>query len=138
MVLTNALEILAPAGSPESLAAAVRGGADAVYLGAGSFNARRNAHNFDAAALREAAAFCRSRGARLYLTLNTLIRQDELPDAVRLAGVACELGIDAIIIQDAGLARRIRAAAPDMPLHASTQLSCLPKWDSGGWCLPVK
>ena len=124
MVLTNALEILAPAGSPESLAAAVRGGADAVYLGAGSFNARRNAHNFDAAALREAAAFCRSRGARLYLTLNTLIRQDELPDAVRLAGVACELGIDAIIIQDAGLARRIRAAAPDMPLHASTQLSC--------------
>ena len=120
----NLPEILAPAGSPEALTAAIRGGADAVYLGAVSFNARRNAHNFDAAALCEAAALCHSRGVKLYLTLNTLIRQDEIPDAVRLAEQACQLGLDALIIQDVGLAARIRAAAPEMPLHASTQLSC--------------
>ena len=110
--------------APEALTAAIRGGADAVYLGAVSFNARRNAHNFDAAALCEAAALCHSRGVKLYLTLNTLIRQDEIPDAVRLAEQACQLGLDALIIQDVGLAARIRAAAPEMPLHASTQLSC--------------
>lgn len=120
----NLPEILAPAGSPEALTAAIRGGADAVYLGAVSFNARRNAHNFDAAALCEAAALCHSRGVKLYLTLNILIRQDEIPDAVRLAEQACQLGLDALIIQDVGLAARIRAAAPEMPLHASTQLSC--------------
>ncbi|MDD2362458.1 MAG: DUF3656 domain-containing protein [Oscillospiraceae bacterium] len=122
--MSDTIEILAPAGSPQALTAAIRSGADAVYLGAGSFNARRNAHNFDAAALREAAAFCRSRGVRLYLTLNTLIRQNEMLKAIELAEQACLLGIDALIIQDTGLARRIHAAAPDMPLHASTQLSC--------------
>jgi putative protease len=120
----DSLEILAPAGSPEALTAAIRGGADAVYLGAGSFNARRNAHNFDAAALREAAALCHSHGVKLYLTLNTLIRQDELSAALALAEQACLIGLDALIIQDTGLAAKIRAAAPQMPLHASTQLSC--------------
>ena len=118
------LEILAPAGSPEALIAAIRGGADAVYLGGGSFNARGNAHNFDAAALREAAALCHSRGVRMYLTLNTLIHEDELNPAMSLVGQACELGLDAIIVQDLGLAAAIRATAPRMPLHASTQLSC--------------
>lgn len=118
------LEILAPAGSPESLIAAVRGGADAVYLGAGSFNARRNAKNFDDESLREAAALCHSRGVKIYLALNTLILQNEMPEALSLAEKACEMGLDALIIQDLGLARLIRTAAPGIPLHASTQLSC--------------
>ena len=117
-------EILAPAGSSEALEAAVRCGADAVYLGAGRFNARRNAQNFSTAALREAVETCHARNVRVHLALNTLVRQEELPDAMAAAEEACALGVDALIIQDMGLARRIRAAAPSMPLHASTQLSC--------------
>lgn len=117
-------EILAPAGSPEALTAAVRCGADAVYLGAGNFNARQNAHNFTTAALREAVAYCHSRDVKVYLTLNTLIRQEELPPVMAVVEQACELGIDALIIQDLGLAALVRRAAPDMSLHASTQLSC--------------
>ena len=117
-------EILAPAGSMQALTAAVRCGADAVYLGGGGFNARRNAQNFDAASLREAAAFCHARGVKVHFTLNTLVRQDELPAALALAEEACAMGADALIVQDLGLARAVRAAAPDMPLHASTQLSC--------------
>ena len=72
-------EILAPAGSPEALRAAVRCGADAVYLGASAFNARQGAHNFDTAALREAVSYCHARGVAVHLTLNTLVRQEELP-----------------------------------------------------------
>ena len=117
-------EVLAPAGSPEALEAAVRCGADAVYLGAGAFNARRNAHNFSTAALREAVEYCHARNVRVHLTLNTLVRQEEMDAALAVAEEACGLGIDALIVQDMGLASRIRAAAPDMPLHASTQLSC--------------
>ena len=117
-------EVLAPAGSPEALTAAVRCGADAVYLGAGAFNARRNAHNFTAAALDEAVAYCHSRNVKVYLTLNTLIRQDELPAVMQVVERACALGIDALIVQDLGLAALVRRAAPELPLHASTQLSC--------------
>lgn len=118
------LEILAPAGSPDALKAAVRAGADAVYLGASGFNARQGAHNFDAAALREAVSYCHARNVAVHLTLNTLVRQEELTPALSVAQEACALGIDALIVQDVGLARRIHAAAPSMPLHASTQLSC--------------
>ena len=118
------LEILAPAGSMGALVAAVRCGADAVYLGGGGFNARRNAHNFDAASLKEAVAFCHVRGVKVHFTLNTLIREDELPAALALAEAVCALGADALIVQDLGLARAIHASAPAMPLHASTQLSC--------------
>lgn len=118
------VEILAPAGTPEALTAAVRAGADAVYLGSGRFNARRNAKNFDETALERAVAYCHARGVAVHLTLNTLVRQDELPAALEVAQTACRLGVDALIVQDIGLARCIRAAAPDMPLHASTQLSC--------------
>lgn len=117
-------EILAPAGSPDALRAAVFAGADAVYLGASSFNARRNAHNFDTAALREAVSFCHGRGVQVHLTLNTLVREEELEAALLVAQEACALGVDALIVQDTGLARLLRAAAPAMPLHASTQLSC--------------
>ncbi len=125
-------EVLAPAGSMDALRAAVFGGADAVYLGATRFSARQNAANFSAgetsggatASLREAVAFCHVRGARVYLAMNTLIQDDEMDDALCLAEEACRAGVDALIVQDRGLARRLRAAAPEMPLHASTQLSC--------------
>ncbi len=118
------LEVLAPAGSTESLIAAVRCGAAAVYLGLSEFNARRAAHNFTEDELAEAVAYCHARGVKVHLALNTLVRDNELADALRVAECACRLGVDAIIVQDLGLARCIRAAAPTMPLHASTQLSC--------------
>ena len=120
----NIPEVLAPAGSPEALVAAVRCGAAAVYLGAGAFNARRFARNFSPQELREAVAYCHARGVAVHLTLNTLLRQDELPAAVDTAILACECGVDALIVQDTGLARQLRAVMPAMPLHASTQLSC--------------
>lgn len=117
-------EVLAPAGSPECLTAAVRCGAAAVYLGVEEFNARRSAHNFTTESLKEAVAFCRARGVAVYLTLNTLVRQEEMDAAVEVAVKAAQCGVDALILQDVGLARRLKAVMPDMPLHASTQLSC--------------
>lgn len=124
-------ELLAPAGSWEAMEAAVRAGADAVYLGVGSFNARRHAQNFSLQAntdatpsLQEAVAFCHARGVKVYVTLNTLVLDREMPEALRIAKAACECGVDALILQDRGLARRIHACAPTMPLHASTQMTC--------------
>lgn len=124
-------ELLSPAGSYESLVAAVRAGADAVYLGVGMFNARRNARNFSiepnddaACSLSEAVSFCHTRGVKVHVALNTLVRDRELPEALRIAQRACACGVDALIVQDRGLARLLHAAAPSMPLHASTQLSC--------------
>ena len=119
-----AIEVLSPAGSPDSLIAAVRCGAAAVYLGADNFNARRAAHNFTREELREAVEYCHIRGVAVHLALNTLISDSEMPQALELAQYACEIGVDAIIVQDLGLARLLRVAAPQMPLHASTQLSC--------------
>ncbi len=117
-------EVLAPAGSPECLTAAVRCGAAAVYLGTEAFNARRGAHNFTTEALAEAVAYCHARGVAVYLTLNTLIREEEMEAAVAVAIEAARCGVDALILQDVGLARRLRTVMPAMPLHASTQLSC--------------
>ena len=117
------MEILAPAGSPESLQAAVRAGADAVYLGGGAFSARAFAHNFDDDALREAVRYCHARGVRVHLAVNTLLRDDELPRAVEFVRFACTLPVDAVLVQDTGLLLRLRACAPDLPLHASTQMS---------------
>ena len=116
-------ELLAPAGSPEALEAAVSAGADAVYLGGSRFNARMNAHNFDTAALREAVSHAHRMGSRVYLTLNTLVWDRELSDALETAYEAAVAGVDALIIADMGAAALIRAALPDLPLHASTQLS---------------
>jgi putative protease len=120
----STIEILAPAGSADALKAAVRSGAAAVYLGTETFNARQHAENFSKGALKEAVTYCHTRGVKVHLTLNTLIRQQEMTDALQVAADACALGIDALIVQDLGLARRIHQAAPSMPLHASTQLSC--------------
>ena len=117
-------ELLAPAGSYESLTAAVRCGADAVYLGGGAFNARNNADNFDDDALITAVDYCHSRDVKVYFALNTLVREGEMDSALLMAKRACEAGVDALILQDAGLARRIRACSPEAVLHASTQMSC--------------
>ena len=116
-------ELLAPAGSPEALEAAILAGADAVYLGGSRFNARMNAHNFDTAALREAVTHAHRMGSRVYLTLNTLVWDRELPDALEAAYEAASAGVDALIIADMGAAALIRTSLPDLPLHASTQLS---------------
>lgn len=117
-------EILAPAGSADALKAAVRCGAAAVYLGTDAFNARKHAQNFAGDALKEAVAYCHIHGVQVHLTLNTLIRENEMEQALDVAIRAQKFGVDALIVQDVGLARRLRAVLPDMPLHASTQLSC--------------
>ncbi|MBP9988664.1 MAG: U32 family peptidase [Ruminococcus sp.] len=117
------IEILAPAGSYESVIAAVRAGADAVYLGTKQLNARRNAGNFDFNELKTAVEYCHSHNTRVHLTLNTIVSDSEIPQALDIVRYACEIGIDAIIVQDLGLARLIHDCAPDMPLHASTQMS---------------
>ena len=118
-------EILAPAGSKEALIAGVRCGANAVYLGGKSFNARRNAGNFNDEELKEAAQYCRARGVKVYLTLNTLCRDDELDEALDLAEYALSVGISGFIIQDVGLARAIKKALPQAKIHASTQMSVI-------------
>ena len=123
------MELLAPAGSWESMVAAVFAGADAVYLGAGAFNARRRAVNFELdvaspRSLAAAVAFCHVRGVQVHLALNTLITQRELPEALEVAKAAAAAGVDALIVQDRGLARLLKAACPTLPLHASTQLTC--------------
>ena len=117
------MELLAPAGSPEALLAAVQSGADAVYMGLGSFNARRNARNFTDETFAAAVAYCHERGVRVYLTLNTLLTDRELPDAVETLRKASAWGVDAVLVQDWGLWQLALAAAPDLPLHASTQMS---------------
>jgi len=117
-------EILAPAGSADALKAAVRCGAAAVYLGTDAFNARQHAENFAGDALKEAVAYCHIHGVQVHLTLNTLIRENEFEEAKAVAVRAQEYGVDALILQDVGLARVLHTLLPDMPLHASTQLSC--------------
>ena len=117
------MELLAPAGSPEALLAAVQNGADAVYMGLGSFNARRSARNFTDETFAAAVAYCHEHGVRVYLTLNTLLTDRELPDAAETLRKASAWGVDAVLVQDWGLWQLARTAAPDLPLHASTQMS---------------
>ena len=117
------IELLAPAGDASALRAAVQNGADAVYLGAGAFNARRNAGNFDGAALDEAVAYCHARGVKVHVTLNTLVREDEFEALLDAARAVNRSGADAVIVQDLGVARALRQVAPDIQLHASTQLA---------------
>ncbi len=117
------LELLAPAGSPEAVTAAVQSGADAVYLGYGDFNARRNAKNFSREEFAAAVSYCHLRGAKVYLTMNTLLTDRELPEAASFAAEASELGADAVLVQDLGVLRMLRQTVPDLPLHASTQMT---------------
>lgn len=116
-------EILAPAGGGEMLTAAVRSGADAVYLGAKEFSARRGAQNFDVQELKSAAEYCHIRGVKVYLALNIMLKENELEPAFALARDAYNYGIDGIIIQDWGLASALHRLIPGLRLHASTQCS---------------
>ena len=117
------IELLSPVGDFECLKAAVQNGADAVYFGASSFSARSFATNFDDTSLELAINYAKLRGVRTNLTLNTLIKNDELSDAFELAKKAYNFGIDAIIVQDLGLAKLLIDNFPDLPIHASTQMS---------------
>ena len=117
------IELLSPVGDFECLKAAVQNGADAVYFGAGSFNARAFATNFDDEALENAITYAKLRGVKTNLTLNTLIKNDEMESAINLAKKAYELGINAIIVQDLGLARYLIKNFPDLAIHGSTQMS---------------
>ncbi len=117
------MEVLAPVGNEEMLISAVRAGADAVYLGAKDFNARRNADNFDMLALKKAIDYCHIRSVKVYLTLNILISDNEIENAYNLAKEAYLLGIDGVIIADLGLIRLLHSSLPDLPLHASTQMT---------------
>ena len=116
-------EVLSPVGNGKMLIAACRAGADAVYLGAKEFSARRNAENFDDNALKEAVKYCHIRGVKVYLTLNIQIKDGELSSAVDLARRAYNYGVDGVIIADLGLAAVLRRLIPELNLHASTQMT---------------
>ena len=117
------MELLSPAGHWEAMVAAVQNGADAVYLGCGDFNARRGAKNFTDDELPAAVAYCHLRGVKVYLTLNTLLTDRELPQAEAALRRASRCGVDAAIVQDWGLAALAREIVPDLPLHGSTQMT---------------
>jgi len=116
-------ELLAPAGDWDCLRAAVANGADAVYFGLPRFNARLRAHNFTEAELPEVVAFCHRHGVKAYVTFNTLVFTGELDDAEQYLRLLSRSGVDAVLVQDAGLARLARAIVPGLPVHASTQMT---------------
>ena len=118
----NKVELLAPAGNMDCLKAAVNYGADAVYFGGTSFSARAFAGNFDHDNIKEAVKYCHLRGVKLYMTINTLLSENELENALKEARFAYENNVDALIVQDLGLIYRIRQEMPDFDLHASTQM----------------
>ncbi len=119
----NTPEILAPVGGQEQLLAAVRCGADAVYLGAKGFNARRNAENFDEYSLTDAVSYCHARGVRVHVTMNTLVMDSELDALAVTAQQIAESGADAVIIQDLAVMRFFREHYPTISRHASTQMA---------------
>ena len=116
-------ELLSPVGDFECLKAAVQNGANAVYLGAASFSARAKATNFDGNELYEAIKYAKLRNVAVHLALNTLIKNEEFDDAISIAINAYNHGVDAIIVQDLGLASFLRTNYPEIPLHGSTQMT---------------
>ena len=118
-------ELLSPAGSPESLKAAVAGGADAVYFGAKSFSARSFAENFDDDAVKNAVRYCRALGVKTYMTVNVQLCDRELRDAAETIFRAWRYGVDAFIVADIGLASYVHTVCPEIELHASTQATGL-------------
>ncbi len=117
------MELLAPAGSPEALFAAVSFGADAVYIGGKNFSARHGAKNFSDEELEEAVKYCHLRDVKVHVTANTLIKQDETESFIEYLGFLNRINVDAVIIQDIGMAALARKLYPDLPLHASTQMT---------------
>lgn len=120
----NKIELLVPVGDFDCLKAAVQNGADAVYLGSSNFNARSSATNFNIDELEKAIDYAHLRNVQVHLTLNTLIKNDEFESAINLAKSAYELGIDSIIVQDLGLGSFLIKNFPNLPIHASTQMTC--------------
>ena len=119
----NLPELLAPAGDFECLVAAVKGGADAIYIGGKLFSARAYAKNFDIDEIKRAVSYCHLHGVKLYVTMNILLLDNELDDAVAFAKDLYRAGVDALIVADLGLIARLRREVPDFELHASTQMS---------------
>ncbi len=117
------IELLSPAGSIEGVRAVVQNGADAVYLGLGDFNARRNAKNLSKEEFVEAVRYCHVRGVKVYVTLNTLLTDKENISAVPYVEFIAEAGADAVLVQDFGVLEMIKQVVPDLPVHASTQMS---------------
>ncbi len=117
------LELLAPAGSMEALRAAVQNGADAVYLGVGTFNARQSAKNFTPQTLAEAVKYCHIRGVQVHLTLNTLVADREMKELAEAIRHAAQNNVDAFIVQDLGVVQMCRQIAPHVPIHGSTQMT---------------
>lgn len=117
------VELLIPVGNFNCLVAAVQNGADTVYFGSSMFNARQSATNFDIDTLEEAIDYAKLRNVKTNLTLNTLVKDTEFETAVNIAKKAYEFGIDAIIVQDLGLATYLIEHFPDLPIHASTQMT---------------
>lgn len=117
------VELLSPVGNFECLKAAVQNGADSVYFGGDIFSARAFAKNFSTKELKNVISYAKLRGVKTNLTLNTLIKNNEFSDALELAKNAYESGIDAIIVQDLGLAMKLINAYPDLPIHGSTQMT---------------
>src|SRR6516164_6558784 len=116
-------ELLAPAGDWDCARAAVENGADAIYFGLDKFNARMRAQNFTAADLPKLMEFLHRRGVRGYVTLNTLVFENELADAEKYLRTMIAAGVDAVIVQDTGICQLIRRLSPDFPIHASTQMT---------------
>ena len=117
------LELLAPAGSMEALRAAVQNGANAVYLGVGTFNARQSAKNFTPQTLTEAVKYCHIRGVQVHLTLNTLVADREMKELAETIRHAAQNNVDAFIVQDLGVVQLCRQIAPHVPIHGSTQMT---------------
>ncbi len=117
------LEILAPAGGMPQFVAAVRSGADAVYVGLKKFSARASAANFDAHELAKAVRYCHTYGVKLHVTLNTLVYENEYDELFNAISQICRAGADAVIVQDLAVAKYIKKACPELALHASTQMA---------------
>ena len=117
------IEVLAPCGSFDSVVAAVRTGADAIYMGTKNFNARIKADNFDEDDLEKAISYCHGRNVRVNITLNTLINNSELSEVTETLEHVCQKGADVLILQDLGLSQYVKKAAPSIEMHASTQMS---------------
>ena len=119
----NKVELLSPAGDFESLVSAVQNGADSVYFGANKFNARINSTNFEGEELEKAITYAKLRNVKTHLTVNTLIKNDEFEEAINVIKSAYEAGIDAVIIQDLGLAKKVIELFPNIDVHSSTQMT---------------
>ena len=117
------IELLAPAGSMDALRAAVQNGANAVYLGCGTFNARQSAKNFTPETLKDAVKYCHIRGVQVHLTLNTLVSDRELKELAELIRHAATCCVDTFIVQDLGVVQLCRQIAPHIPVHGSTQMT---------------